>query len=56
MEMMKKEPKSGHHGGQLVGDPSLKGINQDSLDTTMCLGQSEGHGILIKVTSELVHG
>ena len=41
-----------------VGDSLLEGVYQDvvCLDTTVCLGQSESHGILVKITSELVHG
>ena len=35
-----------------------KGIDQNvvSINATACLGQSEGCGILIKISSELIHG
>ena len=51
------EGSSGHHDGELVGCPSLGGIHQDTVKvgSTAGLGQSEGNGILIKVTIELVH-
>ena len=52
-----REDGSSHHDGKLVGHPSLEGVHQDAVevDSTACLGQSEGSGILVKVTIELVH-
>ena len=51
------ESSSSHHDGKLVGYPSLKGIHQDAVEvnSASCLSQSEGSGILVKVTIELIH-
>ena len=47
----------GHHDSELVGYPSLKGVHRDAIEvnSAVCLGQSEGGGILVEVTVELVH-
>ena len=51
------ESGGSHHDSKLVGHPSLKGIYQDAfkVNSAVHLGQSEGGGILVKVTVELVH-
>ena len=48
---------SSHHDSELVGYPSLKGVHRDAIEvnSAACLGQSEGGGILVEVTVELVH-
>ena len=42
----------GHHYGQLVGDSSLKGVYQNTVqvNSAMCLGQSKGRGVLVRVS------
>ena len=51
------EGGSGHHDSKLVSHSLLKGVHQDAVevDSTVCLGQSKGGGIFVKVTVELVH-
>ena len=46
-----------HHDGQLIGHHSLESVHQDAIkvDSAVSLGQSEGSGVLVKVTVELVH-
>ena len=46
-----------HHDSELIGYPSLEGIHQDAVNvnSTVCLGQSKGGGVLVEVTIELVH-
>ena len=52
-----REGNCGHHDSQLVGDSSLEGVDQDvvGFDTTTHLGQVEGSGELVRITTELVH-
>ena len=52
-----REGSSGHHDGELLGYASLEGIYQSAvmIYPTVCLGQFEGSGILVKVSIELVH-
>ena len=52
-----REGSGSHHDSKLVGYPSLEGIYQYAVEvnSTVCLGQSKGSGILVKVTVELVH-
>ena len=52
-----QEGSSSYHDGKLADYPSLKGIHQDAVkvDSAVHLGQSEGSGILVKVTIELVY-
>ena len=51
------EGSSGHHDGELLGYPSLKGVHQDAVivNSTVCLGEFEGSGVLVEVSIELVH-
>ena len=51
------ESSGSHHDSKLIGYPLLEGVYQDAVNvnSTACLGQSEGSGILVKVTVELVH-
>ena len=46
-----------HHNGKLLSYSSLEGVYEDAviIDSAACLGQFEGHGVLIKVSIELVH-
>ena len=46
-----------HHYGKLLGYPSLEGVHQDAVivDSTVCLGQFKGGGVLVEVSMELVH-
>ena len=52
-----REGGGSHHDGELLGYSLLKGVYQDAVvvDSTACLGQFEGSGVLIKVSVELVH-
>ena len=52
-----REGSGSHHDSKLVGYPLLKGIYQDTIEvnSTACLSQPEGDGILVKVPIELVH-
>ena len=52
-----REGSGVHHDSKLVGYPLLEGIHQDAIkvDPTAHLSQSEGSGVFVKVTIELVH-
>ena len=52
-----REGSGGHHDGKLLGYPSLEGVHQDAviIDSTVCLGQFKGGGVLVEVSIELVH-
>ena len=52
-----REGSGGHHDGELLSYSSLEGIYEDAviINSTACLGQFEGSGVLIEVSIELVH-
>ena len=52
-----REGGSSHHDSELLGYSSLEGIHEDAviINSTLCLGQFESSGVLVKVSIELVH-
>ena len=52
-----REDSGSHHDGELLGYSSLEGIHEDTIviNSTACLSQFKGSGVLIEVSIELVH-
>ena len=52
-----RESGGSHHDGELLGYSSLEGIYQDAviINSTVCLGQFEDGGVLVKVSLKLFH-